>query len=262
MTPAGIAVTRWGEGDRQALMLHCSLAHAGAWSGVAARLDDRLSMTAPDLPGHGRSADWDGVTDYHSLATSTARSLAGDGPVDLVGHSLGATIALRLALEEPGLARTLTLIEPVLFAAARGTPAFADYLARHAPVEAAFASGDPLLATAHFMTDWGNGTPWDDVPPTQRQGLASRIHLVAAVAPVLGDDMAGLLAPGRLEALDVPVLLLRGARSPAVIGAIAATLLERLPDAREVVVPDAGHMLPITHPGPVAEAIGALLSRG
>jgi len=38
-----------------ALLSHCSLAHSGAWGGVMAGLNDRLRMTAFDLPGHGES---------------------------------------------------------------------------------------------------------------------------------------------------------------------------------------------------------------
>ena len=36
-----------------ALLIHCALAHSGAWSGVMARLAHRLDMRAMDLPGHG-----------------------------------------------------------------------------------------------------------------------------------------------------------------------------------------------------------------
>jgi lipase len=67
MAPAPFRV--WGEGNaRPVLALHCSLAHAGAWSGVAQRLPG-VALTAFDQPGHGRAEPWDGQSDLHGLTT-------------------------------------------------------------------------------------------------------------------------------------------------------------------------------------------------
>ena len=51
--------TMGAEGSAPTLALHCALAHSGAWQALVQALRDRLSVVAPDLPGHGRSADWD-----------------------------------------------------------------------------------------------------------------------------------------------------------------------------------------------------------
>jgi lipase len=64
----------------------------------------------------------------------------------------------------------------------------------------------------------------------------------------------------RLESLGVPVLLIEGGASPPVIGAIHAELARRLPMATRLSVAGAGHMVPITHPEPVAAAIAAHLN--
>jgi lipase len=262
--PAGFPthVIRHGRGRRRALMLHCSLAHSGAWSGLAARLGQQLSMTAFDLPGHGRSGDWDGTADLHALSTAIAGVLAAElagpaAPVELIGHSFGATVALRLALERPGLVRGLTLIEPVLFAAARDAApeVFAATATAFAPVYALCAKGEHAAAARAFLRIWGNGQRWDDLPPAQRAYATRRIAMIPATDAALSQDAAGLLRPGRLEALDRPVLLISGGSSPPIIAAIACELTRRLPQARSATVPGAGHMVPITHPGPVAEAI-------
>ena len=253
------ALRRFGEGSGEpALLLHCSLAHSGAWSGVAARLGGLLDMTTMDLPGHGRSPDWDRARDFHAQATAMARAALPEAPggVHAVGHSFGATVALRLALEGAPV-RSLTLIEPVLFAAAReaGDPAHAAHLQAFAPIEEAFQAGDRETAARLFSRAWGTGQPWDALPAAQRAYLTDRIHLILAGTPALEEDLAGLLAPGRLEALRVPALLIEGARSPAVAGATQAALAARLAGARRVVIEGAGHMAPITHPDVVAEAI-------
>lgn len=262
---AAPAIRRFGSGTgAPALLLHCSLAHAGAWSGVAGHLGAALRMTAMDLPGHGRAPDWDAAQDLHAQATAMARAAMPEAPdgVHLIGHSFGATVALRLALEGAP-ARSLTLIEPVLFAAARaaGDPAYAAHQLGMAPAQAAFEAGHRERAAALFSAVWGGGAPWGDLPPAHRAYMAERIHLVWAGTPALEDDAAGLLAPGRLEALGVPVLLVEGDRSPAVVGAVQGALAARLPDARRAIIPGAGHMAPVTHPEPVAEAIAAHLAR-
>ena len=105
------------------------------------------------------------------------------------------------------------------------------------------------------MAVWGDGTAWGDMPAAIRAALAARIHLIAAGAPTLHDDRAGLLAPGRLEALSRPVTLIEGGASPPVIGAIHTALAARLPQARRSVIPGAGHMLPVTHPAELAALI-------
>jgi pimeloyl-ACP methyl ester carboxylesterase len=60
----------------------------------------------------------------------------------------------------------------------------------------------------------------------------------------------------------MPVLLIRGDRSPAIIGAIAEAIAARLPDVGVATVPGAAHMLPITHPAETAGLIGVNLDRG
>ncbi len=258
--PAGIRVQRFGSGDRQAVALHCSLAHGGVWSAMCAALDEPLNVAAIDLPGHGGSADWGGTGDYLNLC---ARAAAGfiDGPVDLIGHSGGAVAALQCALMMPDHVRSLTLIEPVLFAAARGTPEWDDWAAAMAPFARARAAGDMMAAAEVFVGYWGTGRPWAETPADGRRYLADRIPLIHAAMPALADDNFGLLAEEALEGLDLPVMIIVGGASPPVVGRIAENIAARLPDVGLAEVPGAGHMLPLTHPVQVAGLVDINLSR-
>lgn len=238
-------------GARPVLALHCSLAHGGAWSGLAAGLQG-VTVTAPDLPGHGQSGGWDGQSDLHALATriagEMARSLGQGHPIDVMGHSFGATVALRLALEQPGLVRSLILFEPVLFAAARaaGAACWPAFLAEHQEVFALNRSGRPEAATARFHATWGGETPFDELPERQRRYMSDRIGLVVAQDATLLNDSAAMLRAMGLEALTLPVLLAEGANSPPVIPAICGELARRMPLVRHITLPEANHMLPIT----------------
>ncbi len=252
-----------GHGPREALMLHCSLAHSGAFKGVMARLDDRLSMTAFDMPGHGGSADWMGKGRFQDAVVAIAQSFVDEasGPIDLIGHSFGGTALLRVAVEQPAKVRSLTLIEPPIYAAARlaGRPEASLQSEIDAPFARAQAAGDMGLAARLFHDAWGGGTAWDDLPAETRSYLANRMHLIEGAGEVLNADVGGVLEGGRLESLGVPVLLMRGTESPPVITAVTEVLAGRLPFARIVVVEGAGHMLPITHPVPTGDAISAFL---
>ena len=267
LTQAQAPFRVWGEaGARPVLALHCSLAHAGAWSGVAQRLPG-VALTAFDQPGHGKAADWDGQSDLQTLTTRItadfAERLGGGGPIDLIGHSFGATVALRLALERPDLVRSLALVEPVIFAAARaaGSPAFAPFIAGHSAFEDAVRAGRRDEGAALFNAEWGGGTAFADLPPAQQRYMLERIHLIVAQGPALSQDTGGLLSYLRLESLGVPVLLIEGAASPPVIDAIQTELARRLPMVTRLIVPGAAHMVPITHPQEVAAGIAAHLAR-
>lgn len=70
---------------------------------------------AVDHRGHGRSEKL-GATERYSidrLATDLIALIesAADGPVDLLGHSMGGAISLRLTLQRPDLVRSLILMD-------------------------------------------------------------------------------------------------------------------------------------------------------
>ena len=242
-------------------MIHCSLSHSGAWTGLAAQLQDMLHMTAFDIPGHGRSADWDNRADIQAVTTSMAADFP-TGPVDVIGHSFGGTVALRLAIEHPHLVRSLTLIEPVFFAVAFADhPGLrAEHDALHAPQLSAVARGDMTAATRAFNQMWGDAAmPWDSLPQTMRDNMTKRYGAIISAGPAVDDDVGGMLSSGGLERISVPTLLLEGAQSPKILGLVNQGLARRLPDTRHHVLPDSGHMLPITHPVQVGALIRSFL---
>ncbi|RKF13858.1 alpha/beta hydrolase [Roseovarius spongiae] len=249
--------TTFGQGPREALLIHCSLAQSGAWGGMARRLSGALTMTAFDLPGHGRSGDWDGRGEIQQVTTGIAADFACAGPVDVIGHSFGGTVALRMAVDYPDRVRTLVLIEPVFFAAGmRADPQAAETCrAQEAAFDAAMARGDHETAAREFLGRWGDGAPWEDLNEAERAGIIARIPLIEAATPALYDDIGGLLAPGVLDSVAAPALLIEGSESPGIIGAVNDALAARLPRAERSVIGGAAHMAPISHPAQVSAEI-------
>ena len=248
-----------GKGPREALFLHCSLAHSGAWKGVAAELDDKLHMVAFDHLCHGQSADWDETGDYGDDSTAVAKTFLQDAPIDLVGHSFGACVALRVALEAPEKVRSLVLIEPVLFSVARAISKENEvgYEAENKTMHDALVRGDRHSAAKAFIDAWGSEQGFDSLPEAAQDAMAAQIHIVPASQNMLFDDSANMLAVGRLEALKCPVLLVRGGLSPDVMAQINGGLAARLPNATRVTIPEAGHMAPISHPKETADVMRA-----
>lgn len=255
----GLHRRHWpGDPDRPALALHCMMGSSSYWAPIAERLDGRIDLQGFDMPGHGRSGAWieqpDGP-DYHTAVTRIAASFI-DRPLDLIGHSMGATVALRIAVAAPDAVRSLTLIEPVLFAAApdpvqaRLDQAMCDLLAQGRAEEAARI----------FIAVWG-AQPFDDMPAAARDLMVHQIGLVAATDETLSRDRADILRDGGLESIDAPVMIVLGDRSPPLVHAIAKALAHRLPDVGRATVPGAGHMVPLTHPVQTAGLIALNLER-
>lgn len=244
-----------------ALLLHCTLAHSGAWSGVMARLSDRLAMRAPDLPGHGRTdLDPDRLPQEQAMADALALPPA-DRPAHVIGHSFGGTVALRLAIEAPDRVASLSLYEPVLFAllAADDPAAFAAETAAAARERACMAAGDWAGAAEAFLGRWGAPGGLAALPEASRAAMVAGMPFVRRSEADIADPATARPRPEDLGRIIAPTLVMAGADSPPAVAAIGAALAARIPGARRVVLPGLGHMGPITRPDAVADALRAVL---
>nr|WP_254368053.1 alpha/beta hydrolase [Paracoccus sp. Z118] len=240
--------------------MHCMMGTSSYWRPIADRLGSRIDLRGFDMPGHGRSPAWEAQpgVDFHTAVTRIAAGMI-DRPLDLIGHSIGATVALRIAVGAPEAVRSLTLIEPVLFAALPSDHPERD--ARVALLRALIAEGRSMDAVAGFLDRWGGAGGLPAMPKTVHPTLARQIELVLDSNDALAHDTARILRDGGLEAIDAPVMLIAGSDSPPEMALIVDALAERLADVGRATVPGASHMLPLTHPAEVAGLIAANLDR-
>src|SRR6516225_9793257 len=107
--------------DRETVvLLHGSASSSGLWRHAKAALQARYRCIAPDLIGYGSSAAWSQQAAFSLEAELRAIEQSLQCCADtlhLVGYSYGGVLALHLALADPGRVQSLTLIEPVFFAA-------------------------------------------------------------------------------------------------------------------------------------------------
>ncbi|MFV0410123.1 MAG: alpha/beta fold hydrolase [Paracoccus sp. (in: a-proteobacteria)] len=249
-----------GDPNRPAIGLHCMMGSGALFDPLSQRLDGMIDLHTFDFPGHGRSPDWPlPEAEGMGLHTFVTRYAAGmiQRPVDLIGHSFGATVALRIAVGAPEAIRSLTLVEPVLFAAA-SLKARQGEEDRLMPLAEA---GDWDEMLRRFLDDWGR--PGAEIPTDgpQADRLRQQIRMVAETNDRLMSDRADILRAGGLEGVDAPVMLIAGSESPAIIHEVLETLTARLPDVGRATVPGAGHMLPVTHPDQFADLTRVNLER-
>ena len=105
----------WGNQGRPALVLiHGGRDHCRNWDPVALALQDRYTVYAPDLRGHGDSG-WalGGMYSLPEFVLDTATLVAslGDGPLTIIGHSLGGAVALQYAGTYPERVLKVVAIE-------------------------------------------------------------------------------------------------------------------------------------------------------
>ena len=104
-----------GAGPQPVVLVHGSFATHRWWQPALALLPaEPFTCYAPDLPGCGRSDRPEDPASYavERLAGALADLIDGLGlwNAHLVGHSLGAAVALSYALDNPGRLRSLTLV--------------------------------------------------------------------------------------------------------------------------------------------------------
>ncbi|HET6317209.1 MAG TPA: alpha/beta hydrolase [Chloroflexota bacterium] len=117
------------------LLLHGLGVGGAVWQSFARRLLPERAAVAPDLRGHGQSDAPRGGYEPRGYALDLA-ALIEDlrlQPLPVVGHSLGALVALALADLRPELVEWLALLDPPLDSAQRNPEVPEVYRLRHAP---------------------------------------------------------------------------------------------------------------------------------
>ncbi|MYC84882.1 MAG: alpha/beta hydrolase [Acidimicrobiia bacterium] len=212
-----------------------------------------FSVLAVDLPGHGAS---DGpvlgaIEDYADWVAELVAA-AGFGEAHLVGHSMGALIALEAAARHPRRATTLTMCG--------GAAA----IRVHPGLLAASEKGEQLAY--ELMSSWGHGKPFHlgghQTPGLWMMGGTIRLWERAPTGVLASDLHAcnayrrGPEAAGRIRCR---ALLVSGSLDIMTPSRAAAPLRERLAGLQEVTIEGAGHIMMVEQPDPVIDAIAGFL---
>src|SRR5918997_997417 len=92
-----------GSGGVPVILLHGAYMTTGLMEFLLSGLANSRQVIAVDLQGHGRTADVDRPITYEQMAEDVAASMEhlGIAQADLVGYSMGGSVALLLAMRHP-----------------------------------------------------------------------------------------------------------------------------------------------------------------
>ncbi len=171
----------------------------------------------------------------------------------LAGYSMGGRLALRVALAHPERVERLVLVGT--------TPGIADDVERAARGEADEALAAELevgLDIEAFASRWGRqpifkGQPPDVAAIAHEDRLRNDPSGLAAALRGLGQGAAEPLWP-RLGELRMTVTAIAGERD-GTYAKLAERMVARMPRARALIVPGAGHAVHLEAPAIVAGAL-------
>ncbi|HUY07315.1 MAG TPA: alpha/beta fold hydrolase [Acidimicrobiales bacterium] len=254
-----LATKEWGDPDDPRLVLvHGFTQSAQSWSRLAADLAADYAVVAVDLPGHGRSAH----ISPENLATAAHLVGASGGRGIYIGYSLGARVALTLALNRPELVDALVLIS--------SSPGIVDLQERSRRREADWALAErldpsdgskPRISIEQFLEEWLAQPLFCDLDELA-QDRGSRVHnSTCALGRSLRATSVGEMEPlhQRLAELKMPVLCLAGERDLLYVGRAreTASMIGRNAAAR--IISGAGHALCFERPREFLRVLGDFL---
>jgi magnesium chelatase accessory protein len=245
-------VQRWPAEPKApvALLLHGTGAGSFSWRHLAPRLAGDYDVIAPDLPGHAfTAAPPRQPLDLPSVADAVARLLRTlrAAPSLVIGHSAGAAVALRMALDAGANA---PFVAPVVSINGAILPLQGPIGRMFLPIARVLAA-NPLVAPAFAA--------WAALPPVAKRLLAStgsRIdaegercyaqlvadpaHAAGALRLMAAWDLAPL--ERELPALAAPLLLVAAAGDRTLPPSHARRVHALLPRAERVELPALGHL--------------------
>jgi magnesium chelatase accessory protein len=247
------------------VLLHGTGAATHSWRDLAPLLSAHYTVVAPDLPGHG-------FTTLDSRRNQTLNRMAerltallselAISPIALIGHSAGAAIAVRMALDGTIEPRTIVSLNGALtpFEGLNGVlfPALAKLLFLNPFAESimAWRAADPA-AVARIIAGTGSILDARGLDFYVRVMRCQR-HVAAALSMMANWDLRPLQRDA--ARLRPRLALLAAGGDSAVPPSVAQAFRRRAPNATVIDLPGLGHLAHEEDPARLAEVILAQIA--
>ena len=173
------------------------------------------------------------------------------GPVHLVGHSWGAFTSLKATIDHPELIKTLVLGEPPAHSLISNTKvgdSLINYIIENAfiPSDKAFKNNDDVQGITAFIGGvMGDSLIYSKVPDEVKvRWLQNTTEMRGCVKP----EAIITIPPEDVRGIKIPVLVMKGDKSPLYFGKIADTIYSLLPNAQLYTLSNSSHGLQGNNP--------------
>lgn len=252
-----IAYIDEGKGEQTIVMIHGLGSYLPAWQKMIAELSADYRCIAIDLPGYGQSTGGDYAYDMDFFANSvqefiTTMQLEN---VVLAGHSMGAQIAMTLALKQENTIDQLVLLAPAGFETF--TEAHRQWFAQLVTPAVLQATTDEQIEQNFAINFFGNAIPED-----ARFMYEDRLKLKAntpdyeAYCNMIPKCVQGMLMQpvfDKLEQISLPTLILFGENDNLIPNkflnpdqtteSIAKAGHQKIPESQMKLLPECGHFI-------------------
>jgi pimeloyl-ACP methyl ester carboxylesterase len=247
-TPSGAAYLDRGHGDETVVLIHGVGMRIEAWFPQIERLAQEFRVVAVDLPGHGFSAPLGQPPKLQDFVGWFATLLdeLDLGPVNVAGHSMGALIATGIVATAPDKIRRVALLNGVHRRSAEARAAVearADEIVtgcfdREAPLARWFSDAEKRTEAYALVREL--------LRTVDAEGYAAAYRAFATGDAVYSDCW---------PAVRCPALFLTGDGDPNSTPDMAHEMAAAAPRGGAVIVSGHRHMVNLTAPGAVNEAL-------
>lgn len=231
-------------GSPAVLLLHGLGADGTSWTLQMPALQEAgFRPLAPDAPGFGGSP-YDGHGWNIRRVTAQMADWLGElgtGPAHIVGLSMGGVIAQQLALDFPQLTRKLVLVSTFSVLRPENLDGWFYFFRRAAAI---LTLG--LNAQAQVVARRVFPNPQDQALREMYLDIVARANPHAYRRAML--SLGSFDSRKRLGEIKAPTLVISGTRDSTVTPARQRVLVKGIPAARHVVIPNAGHAVPVDQP--------------
>jgi pimeloyl-ACP methyl ester carboxylesterase len=260
------------------VLIHATGFLARLWQPIAERMAERFDVYAFDMRGHGDSDKPEAGTRNKEQRTEDDdpyhwRHLVDDlrgfldtlglRGVSIVGHSSGGAAATYLAATRPEYVSRLALFEPIIF-----PEAFAAIPEerRNDMAEGArrrrMVWQDPEEIIATYRTRptferWREDILrlYAEEGTFRREDGQVELKCSGEIEAAFFDNSRSLDTWERLPDVQCPTLVMSGALTHGPFPALMDQVAARIPNARTLAIPEAGHLAPMERPEAVADAV-------
>jgi pimeloyl-ACP methyl ester carboxylesterase len=233
------------------LLIHSSVSGNQQWRSLAEALKDRYRVLAVNLFGYGDTTPWpenavQTLADHADLVLSLCSNSM--GPVFIVGHSFGGSVALKAALRLGHQVAGLVLLEPnpfYLLSQHKRQAAYKEVKALRNHVKQYGSVGDWQKVAKRFADYWVSEGTWQSMPEKRRSAF------LESMPPVFHEWDAAMNETTKIDtwaSIKAKTLVVYAADTKLPLREIVELFIDACPHWFFTEISKGGHMAPLFHP--------------